>query len=340
MDKQANLEKLAELIIEAGENGAELIVTGETGIPTYPYWRNRFTYTDKDPEVMDAWRQVVVDYYRESVRIPDDLDLLCAAAKKVRAHCVIGISEQSDVPGSNTLFNTQVLIGPNGKVLARHRKLVPTHEERVVWGRGDGSDFNVWKTKLGNIGALVCYENHMPFMKAGLIAMGEEIHVCCWPGWFAGASEKGLAKGATVDVGASDIDSCIREYAYSSQNFVLSASLYVPLDSIPDSFPFKKFGNWDWAVGGSAIVSPAGEYLAGPVFNEEAILYADLDPAVRIRAKHRLDAVGHYARPDIVSLKINNKPFNCIVNEIDELELEAEDPSKAVTADSEAAENE
>lgn len=297
LDKKRNLDKLYDLIIEAGENGAELIVTGETGIPTYPFWRNRFTYSDGDPEIIKAWETVVVDYYNESVRIPDDLQILCQAAKKANAYCVIGVSEQDDRPGSMTLYNTQVLIGKDGSIIGRHRKLMPTGVERSIWGRGDASDLNVWETDVGNIGCLICYENHMTLPKAALTAMGEEIHCACWPGWL----------GETDDLSTSDIDSAIREYAFETQNFVLSASLYIPYESIPDDFPFKETGNWKGAIGGSAIVSPRGKYLAGPVFNKEKILYATLDPAERILAKAKIDAQGHYTRWDVASLEINKK---------------------------------
>ncbi|HEU0197299.1 MAG TPA: carbon-nitrogen hydrolase family protein [Nevskiaceae bacterium] len=303
MNKQATLEKLADLVLEAGRNGAEILVTGETSIPTYPYWRNRFTYSDPDPEITAAWRSVVIEYYDQSVRIPDDLDGLCRAAKKAGVYCVIGVSEQDDQPGSMTLYNTQVLIGPDGSIVGRHRKLMPTHEERVVWGAGDGSDLAVWDTSLGCIGALVCYENHMLLPKAALAFMGEEIHCCCWPGWLGAVSEKGFSE--STNLSNSDIDSCLREYAFSTQNFVLSASNYAPLDAVPDSFPFKKYGNWGWAIGGSAIVSPSGSYLAGPVFNEETILYAELDRSERIRAKIRIDSVGHYSRADLMTLLVD-----------------------------------
>lgn len=303
MNKKATLQKLADLILEAGHNGAQIFVTGETSIPTYPYWRNRFTYSDTDPAITAAWRSVVVDYYEQSVRVDEDLAPVCAAAKKAGVYCVIGVSEQDDLPGSTTLYNTQVLIGRDGAIIGRHRKLVPTHEERVVWGRGDSRDIAVWPTDIARIGALVCYENHMLLPKAALAFLGEEIHCCCWPGWLGGVSEHGFSQ--STDLSSSDIDSCIREYAFSTQNFVLSASNYVPKSSIPDSFPFKQYGNWDWAIGGSAIVSPSGRYLAGPVFNEEKILYAELDRAERIRAKIRIDSIGHYARPDVMSLQLH-----------------------------------
>lgn len=305
MNKKATLQKLSDLILEAGRNGAQILVTGETSIPTYPYWRNRFTYSDTDPAITQAWRSVVVDYYEQSVRIAEDLAPVCAAAKKANIYCVIGISEQDDLPGSTTLYNTQVLIGRDGTIIGRHRKLVPTHEERVVWGRGGNEDVAVWPTDVGRIGALVCYENHMLLPKAALAFLGEEIHCCCWPGWLGGVSEHGF--GQSTDLSGSDIDSCIREYAFSTQNFVLSASNYVPKSSVPDTFPFKEYGNWNWAIGGSAIVSPSGQYLAGPVFNEEKILYADLDKSERIRAKIRIDSIGHYSRPDVMSLKLNHE---------------------------------
>lgn len=323
MDKKATLSKIHDLILEAGRNGADLIVTGETGVPTYPYWRNRFTYYDEDPDIVNAWNSVVVDYYLQSVRIPEDLQALCTAAKKANLYCVVGISEQDDRIGSATLYNTQVIIGRDGNIIGRHRKLVPTHEERMIWGRGDASDLNVWETDIGNIGGLICYENHMTLLKAALTSMGEEIHCCCWPGWVNNMIGKGLNE--TTDITTSNIDSCLREYAFETQNFVLSSSLYVPFDSISNDFPFKKYGNWDWAIGGSAIVDPSGQYLAGPVFNEETILYANLDPKERIRAKSRFDAMGHYTRWDTVSLNINKGHAEAVKNKNSSEGLESYD---------------
>jgi amidase/nitrilase len=311
MKKRESVEKYAETIVEAGRQGVKLLVTPETGIPTYPYWRNNFGYTS--PESAALWKDTVVDFYEQSVRIPSpETDILCRAAASAGVVAVIGLNEQDDRAGSATLYNTLLFIGSNGEILGRHRKLMPTHQERFFWGRGDASDLRVFDTGFGRLGGLICFENHMTLLKAAMAMKGEELHAAVWPGWWSYGGEGNSVRdmtGSEKPLHSSDQDCAIREYAFETQTFVVSASLYLPEDSVPDDFPYKKTASWKWAMGGSAIVNPFGAYAAEPVFHREELVVAELDLADRIVAKNVFDCMGHYSRWDVVSLQIRDKDF-------------------------------
>ncbi|MFQ5790828.1 MAG: nitrilase-related carbon-nitrogen hydrolase, partial [Acidobacteriota bacterium] len=286
-------------------------VTPETGSPTYPYWRNNFGYTS--PESAELWKQTVVEFYDQAVRIPSpETDLLCRAAARAKLVAVIGLNEQDDRDGSATLYNTLLFIDRDGTILGRHRKLMPTHQERFFWGRGDASDLRVFDTHFGKLGGLICFENHMTLLKAAMAVKGEEVHAACWPGWWsyggAGNTVRDMS-GSVRPLYLSDQDCAIREYAFETQTFVVSASFYLPEDAVPDSFPYKKSANWKWAMGGSAIVNPFGAYAAEPLFQEEALVVADLDLTDRIVAKNVFDCMGHYNRWDVASLQLREQDF-------------------------------
>lgn len=314
MDKKRTIEKFSSLIEEAGKEGAEFIVFPETAIPTYPYWRGNFGYTS--PETAKLWRETVIELYENSVRIPsEDSAVLGKAAAKANAYCVIGLNEVDDRPGSGTLYNSMLFLDRKGNVLGKHRKLMPTHQERIFWGRGDASDVTVFETDIGRIGGLICYENHMTLAKAALTMKGEEIHAACWPGWWTYVGETKAVKDMSGTVGplhTCDIDSAVREYAFETQTFVVSSSMYMPESAVPDSFPYKKQTNWKWAVGGSSIANPFGMYLVEPVFHQETILYAEIDFDDRIVAKNIFDSMGHYTRWDVFSLRLREKDISPI----------------------------
>lgn len=305
LDKRRTIEKFADLIESAGREGAQFVVTPETGIPGYPYWRGSFGFTDAS--TAKDWRDTVLAYYRESVSIERDLAPLQKAARAVGAVCVVGISEQDDRPGSQTLYNTQVFIGKDGAILGRHRKLMPTYQERFFWGMGDASDLKVFDTEIGKIGGLVCFENHVTLFKAAMAAKGEEIHAACWPGYWRYTGDTMSTRDMSGTVGpwhTCDQDCAIREYAFETQAFVVSANMIQPASSVPDHFPYKSRSNFSAAVGGSAIINPFGMYLAEPAIGKETTVYADLHLDDRIVAKNIFDCMGHYARWDVVSLNL------------------------------------
>jgi amidase/nitrilase len=311
LDKRATIEKYAALIEDAGRNGAALIVTPETGIPGYPYWRGSFGFSDRSSA--QEWRETVLAYYRESVCIERDLAPIQKAARSASAVCVIGVSEQDDRPGSQSLYNTMVYIGKDGSILGRHRKLMPTYQERFFWGMGDAADLVVVDTDFGRLGGLICFENHVTLFKAAMAVKGEEIHAASWPGYWRYTGERMDTRDMSGTVGpwhTCDQDAAIREYAFETQTFVVSANLIQPPESVPDSFPYKSRSHFSSAVGGSAIVNPFGMYLVEPVIGKETIVYADLRLEDRIVAKNIFDCMGHYARWDVVSLNLREEGWS------------------------------
>lgn len=285
LDKEGCIEKCCRLTEEAAGNGARIVVFPETFIPTYPYW------TRDIPDRTGCYDSFV-KLFKNSIKIPSkDTDRLGEVAKKTGTYMVIGVNElDSELQG--TLYNTNLVIGKDGNVLGKHRKLWPTFTERVIHGLGDGSTMQVFDTEYGKLGTLVCYEHHMPLSKYCNFAMGEQIHAACWPGlsWI----------NNVVDVSS-------RQYAFEGQVFVIAAAGYVTKDMLPKDFMLKDYF-WP-ANGGSGIISPLGEYLAGPIYDKEEILYAEIDMDLIIRAKYVMDSVGHYARWDVLSLYFNDEKY-------------------------------
>jgi amidase/nitrilase len=289
MDKEATLDKACKTVESAGKKGAKLVVFPETFIPGYPYWRGVTGL---------KWANFMVEYQKNAVKVPEDVENLCETAKDSAIALIVGINEMDKIPGSVTLYNTLLFIDSNGKILGKHRKLMPTHGERMIWGMGDGTDIQTYPTEAGILGGLICYENHMTPIKTLLAVQGEEVHAAVWPGYWA--AEKHTANKRRFNpekdkLSFCDIDCAIREYAFETQTFVISANLFLPADVLPE-------GSFDIAAGGSAIVNPSGLYLAEPVFNEERIIFAELDPEERLATKAYFDCVGHYSRWDVVQL--------------------------------------
>jgi len=288
LDKTATIDKTCSLIAEAGRNGAELIVFPEAYIPTYPYWY------PEGHALWGKWAYSWRDLLRNSIEIPgEDTDILCKAAKKANAHVVMGLNER-DRLSQGTIYNTMLFMDRDGRILGSHRKLMPTAFERVFWGRGDGSGLNVFQTDLGRLSGLICAEHFMVLPKYSLFAQGEQIHCSTWPG-----SPVGLK---------SSIDAACRCLSLEGGVWVIISCGYITEKDVPDSFPHKKNMEWS-AFGGSGIVSPRGNYVAGPAYDEETILYGEIDMGEIDLAKCALDMVGHYARPDVVSMNLNKEPL-------------------------------
>ncbi len=278
MDRDATVEKACELISEAARAGARLIVFPETWIPGYPFWHT-------SQNVFSA--QNFAHLWKNSVEIPSPTtDRLCKAAKEARAHVVIGINER-DVDTRGTLYNALVYLSPQGSVLHRHRKLVPTFTERTIWGFGDGSDLQVVETPLGRLAGLICWEHEMTLTKYALYAQGEQVHCAVWPAY--------TMQNDHIDFGT-------RQYAFEGACFVVSAC-GIAAGKLPKQFG----GHAIEANGGTAIIGPNGKYLAGPIYDKEEILYAEIDIEAAIREKHSRDVGGHYARPDVFRLVVNTE---------------------------------
>ncbi len=288
LDREGTIEKSCQLIEEAGRNGAGLIVFPETFIPVYPFWPR---------EPLPEARRAYIQLFNNSVDIPSpQTALLCDAARKTGAHVVMGVNER-ERGRSATLFNTLLFIDNRGQIMGKHRKLMPTYGERLVWGQGDGSGLKVFETEFGRLGGLICFENHMTLIRYALFALGEQIHVAVWPARYRNAEVR---------------DALVRQCAFEGGVFVISCCGCLTEDRVPDSFELKRMMAWE-ARGGSAIVNPLGKYLVEPVFDREQILYADLDLEQIIEAKAYYDGTGHYARWDVASLNLNEeeyRPFN------------------------------
>ncbi|KYH36942.1 MAG: nitrilase [Candidatus Bathyarchaeota archaeon B23] len=299
LDKEATLDKACKTIEEVSRAGARLVVFSETFIPGYPYWRGLLP--------ISKWSDLMVEYQKNAVRIPSgDTDILCDAAREADVVVVMGCTEMTDRRGGGTLYNTILFIGNDGRILGRHRKLMPTHGERTVWGMGDITDVRVFDTEIGVVGDLVCYEHHMSLLKAAMAILGEEIHCGLWPGWWVMRRHPGAKERYRPgeDTHLCDIEYAIKEYAFETQTFVISVSQYVPDDALPDYC-----AGFNIAAGGSFIVNPAGVYLAEPIFDKEAILYAELDADDRRHTKAYFDALGHYARWDLLRLDLRGEPL-------------------------------
>lgn len=304
MDKDKTIDKVCRTIAEVGAAGAELVVFPETVIPGYPYWRS--------VQPNSRWAELMVEYQQNAVRVgSEDTERIAAAARASGVFTVVGCTEMSDRPGSGTLFNTMLYFDEHGRLVGRHRKLIPTHAERLVWGAGDASDLQVYETSLGRVGGLICFEHHVTLFKAAMTLLGEEIHCATWPGWFHQEHHPSIKRRWEEADGLEgcDILHAVREYAFETQTFVVSASQYVADEDLPDYAQ-----GFNIAAGGSMIVNATGLYLHEPVLGREEILYAVLDPAERMAMKAYFDAVGHYTRWDAVGLRLERDALEPITS--------------------------
>ena len=312
MDKERTLEKACLVIKEAGDNGAELVAFPEAFIPGYPAY-----YTIGYETPPHDWTDFMIALQDNSIVIPgDDTEMLAEAARAADTHVVIGCNELDDRKGSRTVYNSLLFISREGRVLGRHRKLMPTYTERIYWGQGDGSDIATYDTDIGRIGGLVCWENHMVLVRAAMVYSGQDFHVAVWPGNWRRGDDKLLA-AETEDPGAGcTVQSLIRVHAFESGAFVLSACGYLDDDDFPERWHYVRDGdhmNCNWARGGSSIVNPAGRYLFEPHFEKDAILYADCY-ANQIKAvKAIFDSLGHYSRWDVAKLLIDREKQEPVV---------------------------
>jgi nitrilase len=291
LNREATVEKACHLMKEAGRKGASLAVFPEAYIPTFPYWPRAIPHPDRGLSI-DAYVQL----YEQAIEVPSsEVDQLCAAAKEASLYVVMGMTER-ERGFSATMYNTLLFIDKTGAILGKQRKMVPTFEERCVWGHGEGSDLEVYPTEVGKLGGLICGNNLMTLVKYALLARGEQVHAAVWPS---------LARLRSY------VDLASRNYALEGQVFVIISCGFMTEEMVPDTFPLKKKTQWDVA-GGSGIVGPDGEYVAGPVYGKEEIIYADIDLREIVKAKAVHDIVGHYARPDVVSLLIREEPYSLV----------------------------
>ena len=292
LDREGSTEKACRLIRGAGRNSARVIAFPEGLIPAHPVWYHHH------PATSAIANRLATELFKNSVEIPGpEIEALCAAAREVNAYVVMGVCEK--LPRTiGTMFNTQVFIGPDGKLLGKHQKLMPTVGERLVHMGGFGDTLGAVQTEFGPMSGLICGENSNPLAIFALTAEATRIHVMSWPNHFP-ASGDPMRNRVAIDSQA---------FAQMSKAYVVSACGTVDEDMIrmlevgPEGAKFLR--NPD-RCGGSVIVSPASRIIAGPMGAEEGILYAECDIEIGIRMKLRHDFAGHYNRPDIFQLHVN-----------------------------------
>lgn len=293
-DPRRGADKACAAIAEAAALGARLVVFPEVWLQGYPYWAS---ISVRDPRF--TWFRRQLQACAVSVHGPEVAMVRTAAA---RAGCVVVLSLQESAGG--TVFNTQIFIGADGNLLGAHRKLVPTTTERLVWGRGDGSDIEAWDTPVGKLGGLICFEHMMPLARYALCNLGVQVHASVWPGH------------TTINPW---VDACTRQLAFENGCFVLVAREVMSADRLPPGSPDVSDDPSRWAMqGGSAIIGPNGQYLAGPVFDREVLVEAEIDLALIDDVKWLYDGAGHYSRPDVFSLHWDRSvksPLKCPVAE-------------------------
>ena len=286
LDRAGTLDKLERLTAEAAGEGARLVVFPETFVPAYPssLWAKAFAGW-ADPRAKAAFALLA----RESLAVPGpDCDRLGEIARANDVLLVTGVNEvDPERPG--TIYNSLLYHAPDGSLALHHRKLVPTNHERLVWGQGDGRGLRAIETDLGRVGGLICWENYMPLARFALYESGVEIYI-----------------GSTADDGDA-WQATLVHIARESRAFVVAPAHFQRASAYPDDFPLRaELGDTDViGRGGSAILGPDGAYLAGPLYDAEGILYADLEPARLYEERQRFDPAGHYHRPDVLGLTVN-----------------------------------
>jgi nitrilase len=291
LDRAATVALAHDLIVKAGQKGANLVVFPEAFIPGYPDW----------VWVAPAGRKAIYDeLYTEliagAVTIPDETtEALGKAARDAGVFVAIGVNERNSEASNASLYNTILYIDGNGEVIDRHRKLVPTGGERLIWAQGHGNSFESHATPYGKVGGLVCWENYMPLARYAIYQSGVQIYVA--PTW--DSSDVWLAS--------------MRHIAKESGAFVIGCCSAMHIDKIPDRYEFKKMypDGKEWInPGNSCVVNPKGQVIAGPLEKKEDVMYVELDLRLIPASKWILDTAGHYSRPDVFAFAVRESDDN------------------------------
>ena len=290
-DREATIQKACSLIAEAASQGAKLIVLPEAFVPAYP---RGLSFGAVVGSRSDEGRRLWQRYWENAVDVPGpDTDTLGEAAREAGVYLAIGVVERDSQFSRGTLYCTLLYFGPDGQLLGKHRKLKPTGSERLIWGEGDGSTLTVIDTDFGKLGGLICWENYMPLARMAMYSKGVDIYLA-----------------PTAD--ARDTwQATLQHIACEGRCFILGCNQFFTKDMYPNDLAAgDELANQPEVMcrGGSAIISPLGEVLAGPLYDKEGTLFADLDLGDIPRARFHLDPAGHYARPDVFRLIINEHP--------------------------------
>jgi len=292
LDREGSTEKSCRLIREAGQNGARVIGFPEGFIPAHPVWYHHHAATSA------IANRLAVELFKNAVEIPGpEIDALCEAARAANAYVVVGVCEKLPQT-TGTMFNTQVYIGPDGTLIRKHQKIMPTVGERLVHMGGYGDTFGAFPSEFGPMSGLICGENSNPLAIFALIAEGTRIHVMSWPNHFPTSGDP-LRNRVAIDSQA---------FAQMSKAFVISACGTVDermIEMLQANPAGEKFLRDPNCCGGSLIVDPFSRIIAGPMGAEEGILYAECNLDLGIQMKLRHDFAGHYNRPDIFQLHVN-----------------------------------
>ncbi|MDZ7717356.1 MAG: carbon-nitrogen hydrolase family protein [Balneolaceae bacterium] len=286
LDKKKTVEKACSAILEAGKHGAKLIVFPEAFISGYPDW----VWLIPNSKGADL-NELYIKLVEHAVSVPDQAtDQLCKAAKKAGIHVVMGMNERNSETSGASLYNSLLFISDQGEILGKHRKLIPTGGERLIWAQGKGDTLRSYDTSAGKLAGLICWENYMPLARTAIYESGAQILAS--PTW---------------DKSPNWLQS-MQHIAREGGLFVISTCMALRMDDIPEQYEFKTLypEGREWInTGNSCIIAPNGKFLAGPLEAEEGILYADIDLQQIIAAKRMFDVAGHYARPDVFNFSVN-----------------------------------
>ncbi|MGI8681832.1 MAG: carbon-nitrogen hydrolase family protein [Mycobacteriales bacterium] len=297
LDKDATTKKALALLTEAAQQGVALLAFPETFLSGYPFWVER---TDGAHFNSAQQKAAYAAYLEAAIELDGpELRLITEAASDLGVFTYLGITERGAGPARGTVYCTLVAIDPARGVVSSHRKLMPTYEERLVWGAGDGHGLRVHSLGDMRVGGLNCWENWMPQARHALYAGGEDLHVSVWPG----------SPRHTRDL--------TRFIALEGRVFSLAACGLLRFDDVPVDFPLyellEQAAERDYYDGGSAVAGPSGEWLVEPVVGEERLVVADIDPAAVRRERQNFDPTGHYSRPDVFEVRVNRRRLEAAV---------------------------
>jgi nitrilase len=289
MDLHATVDRVCATIAEAARGGARLVVFPEAFVPAYPDWV--WSVPARERALLDELYAELVE--NALVLDSEPTRRMCDAARRAGVYVVVGVNERNVEASGASIYNTLLYIDDQGRLMGKHRKLVPTGGERLVWAQGDGSTLEVYDTPLGKLGGLICWENYMPLARYAMYSWGMQIYIA-----------------STWDRGEPWV-STLRHLGKESRAFVIGCCMGLRIADIPDRLGFKKYypADRDWInVGDTAVVDPEGHFIAGPLNMKQEILYADIDLRKTRGSRWMLDVAGHYARPDVFQLTVDRSP--------------------------------